>query len=43
MTLGDLSLGLKPELQVAVCGAAVFLPEFVSAGFDLVLGTSCIQ
>jgi hypothetical protein len=39
----DFRFGLKPELQVTACGATVLLPEFPSACFDLVLGTSCIQ
>ena len=27
----DFKLGLKPELEVAACGATVLLPEFLSA------------
>ena len=38
MTLGDLSLGLKPELQVAVCWPSILFPKFVGARSNLFPG-----
>src|SRR6266850_1757621 len=35
--VGDLRLGLKPKLQVAVCRVTVLLPKFPGAGPDFLL------
>jgi len=41
--LNDFRLGPKPKLQVTVCGASVFFPNFVTPGADRLLGAFGVQ
>ncbi len=43
VAISYLRLGLKPELQIAVCRASILLPELAGAFTDLLLSASGIQ